>query len=111
MNHPTALRYYLEKYPDALDDVVKHFEPNYKTVFDFWYYVDRLDREFIKSIRAPRWSYDLEDYAGQRVHRQFEVWNCARYFGPESEETKDDNSFVLGYATLIDRLTFIPLFV
>ena len=121
MNHPTALRYYLEKYPDALDDVVKHFGPNYKTVFDFWYFVDRLDREFIRSIREPSWSYYLGDYAEQRVHRQLEVWKCARYFGPEPEKTKYDNSSVLGYATLelvvmdilLDdghRLTFLPLF-
>jgi hypothetical protein len=121
MNHPTALRYYLEKYPDALDDVVKHFGPKYKTVFDFWSYVDTLDRNFIKHLREPSRAYGLEDYADKRVHRQFEVWHCARYFGPEPEKTKYDNTSVLGYATLelvvMDRLLddghsllLIPLF-
>jgi hypothetical protein len=121
MNHPTALIYYHKTFPDALNDVVKHFGPNYNTVFDFWSYVDTLDRKFIQNIRNPNWSYDLESYANRRVHRQFEVWRSARYFGPEPNKTQDVNPHVLGYATLelvvMDRLlddghklAFLPLF-
>jgi hypothetical protein len=121
MNHPTALGYYLKEYPDALDDVVKHFGSNYKTIFDFWAYVDTLDRNLIQRIQKSHYPYGLETYASKRVHRQLVVWRCARYFGSEPDKTQDVNPHVLGYATLelvvMDRLlddghslTFLPLF-
>ena len=122
MNCPTALSYYLKHHPDALNDLVKHFGPNYAAVLNFWAYLDTLTGEQIKSIKGVYLrSVSLEDYAGKIVKHQCDVWESSRFFGQEPHKTKFYNPSVLGYATLElvamhdilndgHKLNFIPRF-
>ena len=108
MNLPTALCSYLKHYPDALDDVVKHFGSNYETLLNFWTYLDTLngsDHNHLLHLyydgdpERYKWSTEstdygrptLESYADLIIPHQFMVWHCSQVSGIGSH---------LGYAAL-----------
>jgi hypothetical protein len=45
MTHSTALTKYLKINRDVIENPEKHFGPNYKSVFNFWTYIDTLTQK------------------------------------------------------------------
>jgi len=63
MKTSQSLDRYLEHYPDALEDPIKHFGPNYETLLNFWCYLDSLDLStIIRKFGYNESNYVLEDY-------------------------------------------------
>lgn len=98
--YSSALEHYLKNRPDALDDTVQHFGPNYEAVLNFWVYIDTLTEDQIRSIMTTdSRPYSLEVYCKNIVFDQYGVWYSARYFRALETSGYEFSSF-LGYATL-----------
>jgi hypothetical protein len=63
MTHPTALTYYLNNNPDAIENPEKHFGSNYESVFNFWTFFDTLTQEQKELLRSKDLS--TEFYSGK----------------------------------------------
>jgi hypothetical protein len=75
MKTSQALDRYLNHYPDALNEPIRHFGPNYETLLNFWYYLDSLDLPaVVRKFGYNDSEHSLEPYCERIVSDQFRVW-------------------------------------